>query len=159
MEKTKLIITYIFTDLDGKDLSSLLGAATISHKKLPPPPLFQKHSGGGNDTSSVQLSTSGLPSHITHNRPPKVMGPHPLSKRSPQESQAPQFTPPLPKKTHLYVTLDGGENILLTPLYQKIMEKPYFHLISRAKAKTLMMNGKYVALLKFHCTFVAFLLY
>lgn len=48
-----------------------------------------------------------------------------------------EFAPSLP-----YVSLDDDKRLQLTPLYQKLMEKSYFHLISRSKAKSLIMRGQ-----------------
>lgn len=39
------------------------------------------------------------------------------------------------------IRLENGEYVTLSPLYQKLMEKPYFHLISRNFAKELVTKG------------------
>ncbi|XP_063873487.1 uncharacterized protein LOC135107490 isoform X3 [Scylla paramamosain] len=123
-------------DLDDLELSSRLGVATLSHKKKPPVSLKLS---GGSDSGSA----SGSPKHISCNRP--TTGNHPLlancssfsCKTSPSENPPNEFAPPLP-----YVSLDDGKRLKLIPLYQKLMEKPYFHLISRPKAKNLIMSGE-----------------
>lgn len=133
----KLMITYNFTDFDG--LSRQLGP--ISLNKPPPtlPGLCRKRSDEGNDTGRMSSPTSDSPKQTLRNRPPKPI---------PQESQAPrEFAPSLPTENQPHVKLDDGETILLTPLYQKIMDKPYVHMISRPKAKALIANGNYGTLL------------
>lgn len=118
-------------DFDG--LSRQLGP--ISLNKPPPtlPGLCRKRSDEGNDTGRMSSPTSDSPKQTLRNRPPKPI---------PQESQAPrEFAPSLPTENQPHVKLDDGETILLTPLYQKIMDKPYVHMISRPKAKALIANG------------------
>ncbi|XP_050714386.1 uncharacterized protein LOC126997367 [Eriocheir sinensis] len=61
---------------------------------------------------------------------------------SPQNSNNCLGSPklPLPSSTP-FVKLENGEKITLTPLYRSIIDKPYFHLVSRDFAKNLTTTG------------------
>lgn len=56
--------------------------------------------------------------------------------RSPPAAIPPAPGGPLPK-----VSLEDGVKIILIPLYEGLMEKPYFHLLSREGAKKLVLQG------------------
>ncbi|XP_045135014.1 uncharacterized protein LOC123518322 isoform X2 [Portunus trituberculatus] len=97
------------------DWNRQLGAATLPQKKQSS--VSRNHLGG----TDSRLASGSL-QRVPHNRPPMPTN---------------EFAPSLP-----YVILDNGKTLDLTPLYKKLLEKPYFHLISRHKAENLIMPGE-----------------
>ncbi|KAG0719042.1 hypothetical protein GWK47_051287 [Chionoecetes opilio] len=130
---------------DHDDLISQLGAATLSHKKLPMSALPHIKPRGSINNGLSQPPTPSSPGQYHHNRPPCPIPP----KTSPQDGTPPLEPAPLhPQgKRQQFITLDDGSNIFLTELLEKSLEKPYFHSISRVQAKTSLKHesdGSYV---------------
>ncbi|XP_050714403.1 B-cell linker protein-like isoform X3 [Eriocheir sinensis] len=113
-----------------------------------PPPVAHNLSEGRN-TSQARPPAPDLPNRSDRSRqpapPPSFSGSssHSSHLTFPKESHAPQeLLQNSAASCHPFISLENGEQIELTPLYRKIMEKPYFQFISRAKAKELVMQGK-----------------
>lgn len=146
-----LIPTCNITDSDDRDLSSRLGPLSLSHGKRPPaplPPPVGNNLSEGRHISQARPPALDLPNRSDRSKqpaPPSFSGysSHSSHQSFPKESHAlPELSLNSSASSQPFINLGNGEHIELTPLYRKIMEKPYFQFISRAKAKELVMQGK-----------------